>query len=696
MEPEVSLNHLKPLALALSVAAAFSPALVLASPAAKLVIDESKLPAAPHFDAKDLDPNTPICRDLNGYVNGRWMAANPIPADKTSWGNANIISDRSLGVQQQIVEGLAKTTSAAGSNAQRIGDFYQAGLDVARRNQDGVAPLKPVLARIDAIKDSAGIADYLYGSFAHGDQYVFGFGPESDFNDAKNTIGYAVEAGLSLPERAYYLEDTEDYKKLRTAFVAHVERMLVLGGVAPAAAKTQAAAILAFETRLATASLSPIEGRDPANQYHFVSVDEANKATPHFSWTRLLAAENVQGVQGFSLSQPKFFGEFDKMLVETKVADWQAYLRYHALNDAAPYLSEAIDNESFAFYGTTLSGQPQQRPRWKRVLGTINNNMGEALGQLYVAQVFPEESKQQMQQLVGNLLVALKARLEKLEWMSPETKAKALEKLATFDPKIGYPDKWRDYSKLTIKRGDSYYADVMASSAHENAWNMAKIGKPADRHEWGMTPQTVNAYYNPLKNEVVFPAAILQPPFFDPKADPALNYGGIGAVIGHEIMHGFDDQGSQFDAQGNNQNWWTDADKKAFEERTAKLVKQFDDYVAVDDLHVKGQLTLGENIGDLSGITIAYDALQKDLENKRMAEIDGLTQDQRFFLNFATIWRQNMRPESLKVMINANPHAPAKFRAIASPSNMDAFASAFDCKAGDAMVRSGADKVIIW
>jgi putative endopeptidase len=693
----VSLNHLKPLALALSVAAALSPAFALAAPAgAKLAIDETKLPAAPHFDAKDLDPNTPVCRDLNGYVNGRWMAANPIPADKTSWGNANIISDRSLGVQQQIVEGLARSSNAAGSNAQKIGDFYHAGLDVARLNRDGVAPLKPVLARIDAIHGSAGISEYLYSSFAHGDQYVFGFGPESDFKDAKNTIAYAVEGGLSLPERAYYLEDTEDYKKLRAAFVAHVERMLVLGGVAPAAAKAQAAAILAFETRLARASLSPIEGRDPANQYHFVSVAEANKATPHFSWTKLLAAEKVQGVHGFSLSQPKFFAEFDKMLVETPVADWQAYLRYHALNDAAPYLSEAIDNESFAFYGTTLSGQPQQRPRWKRVLGSINNNMGEALGQLYVAQVFPEESKEQMQELVGNLLVALKARLEKLDWMSPETKAKALAKLATFDPKIGYPDKWRDYSKLTVRRADSYYADVMAASAHENAWNMAKIGKPADRHEWGMTPQTVNAYYNPLKNEIVFPAAILQPPFFDPKADPALNYGGIGAVIGHEIMHGFDDQGSQFDAQGNNQNWWTDADKKAFEARTARLVKQFDDYVAVDDLHVKGQLTLGENIGDLSGITIAYDALQEDLKTKRMALIDGLTQDQRFFLNFATIWRQNMRPESLKVMINANPHAPAKFRAVAAPSNMAAFAAAFGCKAGDRMVRSGEDQVILW
>jgi putative endopeptidase len=302
-----------------------------------------------------------------------------------------------------------------------------------------------------------------------------------------------------------------------------------------------------------------------------------------------------------------------------------------------------------------------------------------------------------MQELVGNLLVALKARLQNLDWMSPETKTKALEKLATFDPKIGYPDKWRDYSKLSIDPNASYLADVRAMSEHENAFQMAKVGKPADRKEWGMSPQTVNAYYNPLKNEIVFPAAILQPPFFDPKADPALNYGGIGAVIGHEIMHGFDDQGSQFDATGKNVNWWTDADRKAFEARTAKLVKQFDDYVAVaPDVHVKGQLTLGENIGDLSGMRIAYDALQKDLENKKIGLIDGMTQDQRFFMNYATIWRSNMRPEALKVLVNSNPHAPGMFRAIASPSNMTEFASAFSCKPGDKMVRAGADQVIIW
>jgi putative endopeptidase len=679
------------MALAFAITAALAPALAAAAP--PVVLDESKLPQAFHFDVKDLDPATPVCQDLNMHVNGKWMAANPIPADKTSFGTGNIISDRSLGVQQQIVEGLAKQDNAPGSNAQKIGDVYRIGNDVERANKLGLAPLKPTLAKIDAIKDPAGIADFLYDAYAHGDQYLFSFGPESDFQNPDMVVGFTFESGLSLPERAYYLEDK--YKDIREAFVAHVERMLVLGGADPAAAKKQAAAVLAFETRLATVSLSPIEMRNPANQYKWTSVAEANRTTPHFSWDKFLAAEKVQA-DGFSMAQPKFFAEMDKMLVETPVADWQAYLRYHALSGSAPFLSADIDNENFAFYGTTLNGQPQQRPRWKRVLGTINGSMGEALGQLYVAQVFPEESKQKMQELVGNLRIALKERLEKLDWMSAETKAKALEKLATFDPKIGYPDKWRDYSKLKIDPNGSYYDAAVAMSEHENAWNMAKIGKPADRQEWGMSPQTVNAYYNPLKNEIVFPAAILQPPFFDPKADPALNYGGIGSVIGHEIMHGFDDQGSQFDAKGRNANWWTEADRKAFEERTAKLVKQFDDYVAVDDVHVKGQLTLGENIGDLSGVRIAYDALQKDLENKRIGLIDGLTQNQRFFLNYATVWRNNMRPEALKVMVNSNPHAPGRFRAIAPPSNLSEFAEAFDCKPGDKMVRSGADQVIIW
>ena len=654
----------------------------------------AELPPTAAFALSDLDTNADACEDLNAFVNGKWLAANPVPADKTTWGSFEMLGERSLAVQKQIIEAAAKSQNAAGSNEQKVGDIYGVGMDVEKINADGAKPVQPMLARIDAIADPAGISAYLIENFGKGNQAVFGFFPESDFQDAKMVIGYAFQGGLSLPERAYYLEPAHQDK--RDAFLAHVERLLVLGGVAADAAKAQAQAVLDFETRLAKASLAPVELRNPDNQYHYVTLADADKLTPNFSWSKLFAAQGIEGANGFSLSQPKFFSEMDAMIAQVPVADWQAYLRYHTISDAAPFLSDAIADERFGFYGKTMRGQQEQKPRWKRVLDTINGSMGEALGQVYVAQVFPAESKAMMETLVANLSAALKTRLENLEWMGDETKAKALAKWKTFDPKIGYPDKWRDFSGLTIDRSKSYLDNALAATAFENAYQMSKIGKPADREEWGMTPQTVNAYYNPLKNEIVFPAAILQPPFFDPKADPALNYGGIGAVIGHEMLHGYDDQGAQFDAEGNRKQWWTDADLKAFQARTGKLVAQFDEYVAIEDLHVKGDLTLGENIADLGGVAVAYDALQRDLENKKVAAIDGYSQDQRFFLNFGTIWRRNFRPEELKVRLNTDPHAPAMFRANGAPSNLDAFAEAFGCKPGDGMVRAADKRVVIW
>jgi len=690
----------KPLSLAMAIAVGLSAYGTdsLAAPA-KSLVDVSKLPSLPAFNAADLDSATPICSDLNKHVNGKWLAANPVPSDRTTWGSFEMLGERSLAVQKQIVEAASKSKSAKGSNEQKIGDLYGSGMNEARLNADGAKPLKPYLDEIDGLKDGAGIADYIIKNFAIGQQSVFSFGPGEDFKDAKNVIAYAFQGGISLPEKAYYSD--AKYQEKRDAFVAHIEKMLVLGGVDAASAKAQAQTVLKFETRLAAASLAPIELRNPANQYNFVSVADADKATPNFSWSKLLAAENIKDVKGFSLSQPKFFAEMDKMLVDTPASDWQAYFRYHAIADSAPYLSDALSNERFAFYGTTMRGQKEQKPRWKRVLDSVNGTAGEALGEVYVKQVFPEESKEQMLQLVNNLREALKARLEKLEWMSTETKAKAIEKWNTFDPKIGYPDKWRDYSGLTIDGKKSYFDNLIAATAFENKFQMAKVGKPADRKEWGMTPQTVNAYYNPLKNEIVFPAAILQSPFFDAKADPALNYGGIGAVIGHEMLHGYDDQGSQFDAQGNNNNWWSDADLKAFQARTGKLVAQFDAYTAINDpkegaLNVKGELTLGENIADLGGLTVAYDALQRDLANKRVAAIDGFTQDQRFYMNWATVWRRNFTPDELKVRLNTDPHSPAGFRANGAPSNQPTFAAAFSCKSGDGMVRPDDKRVTIW
>jgi len=691
----------KILLLSLSITAALAACQKPAEPAAaaaKPAPAATELPPLAGFNVADLDTSKNACVNLADFVNGKWLAANPVPSDKTSWGSFEMLDERSVAASKGIAEAAAANTSATGIE-KLVGDLYASGMDTAKVEAAGIAPMQPMLDRIAALKTPADIAQYLRDEFAAGRGEVFAFGAEADFKKSSQKIGYAFQGGLSLPEKAYYLEDGPDgkYKAIREAFVQHVSKQLQNAGVAAADAGTQAKDVLAFETRLAKASLSPIELRNPENQYHYVTIADADKASPNFKWSEFFKANGVQA-DGFSLSQPKFFAEFDKMLVDVPLAQWQAYLRINAIDGMAPYLADKFNDERFDFYSRTLRGQKDQKPRWKRVMDTVENTAGEALGQLYVKQYFPAESKAAMETLVGNLSQALKARIEGLEWMSPETKAKAMDKWASFTPKIGYPDKWRSWEGLATSR-DGYVQNVLAAAKFNHAYEMAKIGKPVDRSEWGMSPQTVNAYYNPLMNEIVFPAAILQPPFFDLKADPALNYGGIGAVIGHEMLHGYDDQGSQFDATGNFNNWWTKADRDGFESRTAKLVKQFDDYVAIDGLHVKGQLTLGENIADLGGLNVAWDAYQKALADAGKSgddKIDGYTENQRFFMNWATVWRRGFTPDELKVRLNTDPHAPANFRAIGAPSNMPAFATAFGCKAGDPMVRAEDQRVVIW
>lgn len=658
----------------------------------------AELPPTAGFRIDQLDASKNPCDDFAGFVNDKWLAANPVPADRTTWGSFEMLDERSQAASRNIAEAAAGDKNAAGL-AKLVGDFYATGMDADAINAAGIAPIQPMLDRIDAIKAPADIGQYLRDEFAAGRGDVFWFGPEADFKNSSQNIAYAFQGGLALPERAYYLEDGKDgsYKKIRDAYVAHVSKQLQNAGVPAADADQQAKDVLAFETRLAKASLSPIDLRNPENQYHYVSIADADKASPNFPWSQFMASLGLK-VDGFSLSQPKFFAEFNSMLSDVPVAQWQAYLRTHAIDGFAPYLSDKFADENFNFFGKTLRGQKEQKPRWKRVLDATEDNVGEALGQIYVKQYFPPESKAAMEKLVDNLRTALKARLEKLDWMSDETKAKAIDKWNSFTPKIGYPDKWRSWDGLATAR-DGYAQNVLAASKFNHDWQMGKIGKPVDRTEWGMTPQTVNAYYNPLQNEIVFPAAILQPPFFDPKADPAMNYGGIGAVIGHEMLHGYDDQGSQFDANGNLSNWWQPTDLKGFQARTGKLVKQFDDYVSIDGIHVKGQLTLGENIADLGGLTVSWDALHKALADAGMSpekKVDGYTEDQRFFINWATVWRRNFNPEELKVRLNTDPHAPANFRAIGAPSNMPAFAQAFQCKAGDPMVRPDDKRVVIW
>ncbi|WP_414608694.1 M13 family metallopeptidase [Stenotrophomonas pavanii] len=697
----MNVRNLVPLGLTIAIAASLAacgknetaPA---ASADAKPAFDLSQIKTPLiSLNSADLDPAISACTDLNGFVNSKWLKANPVPGDQTTWGSFEILRERSLEVQHALVQQAAASQAKAGSVEAKIGDIWKTGNDEAKIDAAGLAPLQPQLDKIAALNDTAAITRYLRDSQAEGKGVLFSLFANADYKDSANVIAYVGQGGLGLPEKGYYFDDAQ--AKIRDAYVAYIAQVLTLSGVDAAQAAEQAKAVMAFETRLAKASMSRIEMRDPAKRYNPLSAADADRLTPNFSWTALFDTLKVPAAQKFSLAQPGFFSEMDKMLADVPASTWQAYLRFHTIDDASPYLSSQFEKANFDFYGTTLRGQKEMQPRWKRVLESVNGGMDEALGQLYVDAVFPAESKVAMQHLVENLSQALKARLEQLPWMGEETKKKALEKWASFTPKIGYPDKWRDWAGLQTN-GDSYLGNMQAARAFNYRYMLDKIGKPVDKTEWGMTPQTVNAYYNATKNEIVFPAAILQAPFFDAKADPALNYGGIGAVIGHEMMHGYDDSGSQFAANGNFDNWWTDADRKAFTERTDQLVAQFDGYEAVPGVNVKGKLTLGENIGDLGGLTVAYDALQMALKEdpKANVEVDGHSQDQRFFMNWATVWRRNFTDGELRVRLNTDPHAPANFRANGAPSNMPSFAAAFQCKAGDAMVRADDKRVVIW
>ncbi len=643
------------------------------------------------------------CNDFNDYVNAKWIAANPIPPDQTRWGAFSVLYEQSLQDQKSILESAEKDARDNKGSAleQKLGRLYAAGMDDATIDKLGFDPIKPQLARIDALKNRAGIVDFLDQSFDDGDSYVFDFHSGADFHDATKQIGYADQDGLGLPTRDYYLQP--QYKAIRDAYLAYIAKSFELVGVSPADARKQADQVMKFETDLAKASLSPTEMRNLDNQYHFVTVAEADKITPHFNWEQFFKSQGVDVGNGFSLSQPKFMAEFDKLLATAPVSQWQAYLKFHLISDASPALSQAFQDNRFDFYNKTLRGQPEQQARWKRVVQMVNHAMGMGLGELYVAKYFPPEDKARAEQLVTNVRDALKNRIEHLDWMSPETKQKALEKWALFLPKIGYPDKgeWRDWSGLAIQPGN-WYANLQAASKYNYHYDIGKIGKPTDRKEWFMTPQTVDAYYDPSTNTINFPAAILQPPFFFPHGDDALNYGGIGWVIGHESSHGFDDQGSQFDGHGNRVNWWTPQDKKQFDERAAVLVKQFDGYAPIKDkpdLHVNGKLTLGENIADLGGLNIAYDALQTALKQDPQEadqKIDGMTEEQRFFLNAARIWRGQSREKTAELLLNVDPHAPMSIRAFAAASNMPQFAQAFQCKPGDKMVHTGDQLVKIW
>ena len=647
------------------------------------------------LDRRNMDTSADACVDFYQYANGQWLTLNPIPEEYSSWGISHEMYERNLALLREIMEEADDDDAPKGTNQQKVGDFWHTGMDTGKIEAQGLEPLEADLERVDAIGSVEDVSALVRELHAEGVSALFDQGIFQDLKNSEQYLYYAVQGGLGLPDRDYYTRDDEESAKLREQYVAHVSKMLQLMGDSAEQADKAAMGILELETRLAKASLTNVELRDPANYYNIETLKSADEATPNFSWSRYFERLGLGEMENFSYAQPNFFAEMNRLLGEAELDTWKAYLRWNLINNFSPYLSEAFVNQDFEFYSKTLRGTEELQPRWKRVVARTSSSLGEALGQVYVEQAFPPQTKTRADEMIEDLRSTVGTRIQGLDWMSDETKTQALAKLAAFTSKVGYPDEWRDYSKLDIER-QSYVANVRAADAFEMRRNLDKIGQPIDRNEWGMSPQTVNAYYSPVMNEIVFPAAIMQPPMFDGEADDALNYGAMGSVIGHELMHGFDDKGSQFDAQGNMENWWTDEDRQHFEERTKILVDQFGGFVAVDDLHVNGELTLGENIGDMAGLTMAFHALQTALEGNNPGEIDGFTPEQRFFLSWAQGWRKNYRPEALKLQVNTDPHSPAKFRVNGPLANMPEFAAAFGCKDGDPMALPADQRAAIW
>ncbi len=672
---------------------------LLAANAAALALT---LGARAEIDLKNFDLSVKPQDDFYLYANGAWVKNTPIPADRARWASFSELDERNQSNLHAICERVAKKEGATGVE-KLVGDFYASGMDVATINALGAKPLQPELDRIAGVKNPADVLKAIAHLHSFGVPCGFRFASAPDRKQSDREIASLSQGGTGLPERGYYFNDDEKSQKIRQQYVAHITNLLVLLGEPRDSATVSAQAAMAIETKLALASLAQVQLRDPYRSYHKMKLSEAQAATPGIDFKLFFAERGAPAFEELNVGQPDFFKAFEVVLNTVPVSDWQAYLRWHLVRYAAPYLSEPFEKESFAFNSTVLSGVTEQKPRWKRVVEAVEGvrgsfsagGIGDALGQLYVAEFFPPEAKVRAAKLVEDLRASLRDRIATLDWMDEPTKAKAREKLDAFGVKIGYPDKWKSYSGLKIAR-DDYLGNVMRADAAEVARRLARIGQAVDKTEWSMTPPTVNAYYSPPNNEIVFPAGILQPPFFDFKADDAVNYGGIGAVIGHEMTHGFDDSGSKYDAKGNLNNWWTDESAKNYKQRTNAVVKQFAAYETLPGVHLNGELTQGENIADLGGVKIAYYALQKALADKPRDPINGFTPEQRFFLSYASIWRDQMRPEERRRRANVDPHSPGEFRANGPLSNLDEFAKAFTVPDNSPMRRPAETRVTIW
>ncbi len=648
------------------------------------------------INRKDMDTTVSPTVDFFEYANGTWLKDTKIPAAYSGWGSFYILGDENLNKLKSILSSVEKESNVKkGSSQQLVGDFYYTGMDTVKIEQQGFDPIKKDLESVNMINNIKDFYKELVKVQLGFSNPLFSFGSGADAKDSKMNIAQLYQSGLGMPDRDYYLKDDNSTKTIREEYSQLITKSFMLIGYDSVKAMETAKEIIALETQLAKASMSRVEERDPHNIYHKMTVKELTALSSDFNWNEYFTLIGVSNPGEINVAQPEFFKEVSNVVKTTPMNVLKEYLEWNIIRNAEPYLSNPFVEANFNFYGKVLNGTKEMQPRWKRVLGTIDGQVGMELGKLFVAKYFPPYAKKRALDLVHNLMAALRVRIEKLEWMSPETKKAALKKLSEFTVKIGYPDKWKSYKGLDINR-DSYFGNVLSASIFNSKKDIAKIGKPVDKTEWGMTPQTVNAYYNPENNEIVFPAGILQPPFFDPKADDAINYGGIGAVIGHEMTHGFDDQGRQYDGKGNMKDWWTKTDEENFDKRAQRIVDQFDSYVAVDTLHINGKLTEGENIADLGGINISFDAFMKTPEYKSGKEINGFTPSQRFFLSFANIWKIKNRPERLRLRVKVDPHSPEHYRVDGPLSNTPAFWKAFNVKPGDPM-RSPDDKLVkIW
>ena len=652
-----------------------------------------------------VDTATRAQDDFYRYVNGKWLASTEIPADKPAYSVFSKLADDSQANLRTIIEDAAKADpSTVDVDQRKVGDFYASFLDEQTIDAAGTKPLDATFARIDAAKNGTDIAVLMAelgrsltqpGTFGPAPTLPFNIIVHQDNKDATKYIADLQQSGLGLPDRDYYIKDDDaKLKGIRTEYLAFLEKIFSMSGDKQAAATAKN--VLALETALADAQWTKVDLRDPIKGYNKTEIANLATIAPGFDWDAYLAAAGIKGkVDVVNLGQPSYITAVAKLVKETPLPTWKAYLRWKALRDAAPNLSKDFVDTSFAFFGTTLRGVPQNQPRWKLGVNTVQQGMGDALGKLYVAKHFPAASKQRADELVKNFLAAFKQGIETLDWMSADTKREAQGKLAKFMPKIGYPDKWRDYTALEIAKGD-LFGNVMRANAFEYQRNLDKLGQPVDRAEWGMTPQTINAYYNPELNEIVFPAAILQPPFFNPDADDAANYGAIGMVIGHEISHGFDDQGAQYDGDGNLRDWWTKEDHEKFAAKTKALAAEYDRFEPVPGYHINGNLTLGENIADNSGMAVAYKAYQIALGGKPAPVIDGFTGDQRFFMGFAQAWRAKFRDNYAIELVKSDPHSIPVDRVLGTVVNQPAFYPAFDIKEGDKMYVAPEQRIIIW